>query len=282
MRQQMQTLPEDQLDPDARWLREVNAGALLVRFVNLTFTGLTGLNLEQDVLPWMGVNYALYLRLIPLAEETGLPLTLDMGAVSEATDPAGPAALVESIAATFEDYEVNFFERQESGGTALVFSGLIPATFPTYMQEPMRAIREFDFMVGSTETTFVAGTRPAVTFSLDPQGDTLADAAAFTEALGYALDGAQQFAFLNTRAFVPLIEQMRDRVAPRQSRDLEDLRTLAGLLSSGSISMVADAESGAVARFVLTLAQEPLEPAPAVEAEPTLIPTVLPTPTPSS
>lgn len=257
IQKQMQALPVDELDEDVRWMRVVNPGALLVRFATLSFTGLTGLNLEQDVLPWMDGDYAAYLRLLPLPPDSEAEATPDFAFLIEASDAAGPAALVDSIAATLDDYAVTFFERQDISGPALVFSGLIPAMSPEH-ETAMRAIRELDLIVGSSDNLLVAGTRSAATYSLDPQGDVLADSPAYAEALSYALDGAQQFWFMNTRAFVPVIDTLIARETGRSQQDMRDARILAGLLSSGSISAVAHAD-GAVARFVLTLAADPLE-----------------------
>lgn len=276
MQQQMQSLPLDEMDEDTRWMRFVNPGAVMERFATLSFTALTGMDLEQDVLPWMDGDFAGYLRLLPLPPDSEAEAMPDFALLVEASDAAGPAALVESITATLEDYEATFFERQEG---SLVISGLFPAMTLKHA-EALSAIRELDVIVGSSDNLFVVGTRQAATDSLNPPAETLADSPAYQEALGYALDGAQQLWFMNTRAFVPVIETMIARETGRSQQEMREARILAGMVSSGSISAVAQ-EGSVVARFVLTLAREPLEPL-AGEAEPEMIPTVLPTPTPSS
>lgn len=258
IQQQLRSLPADQLDEDVRWMRAVNPGVLLERFITLGFTGLTGLDLQQDVLPWMDGDYAAYLRLLPLPEDSASEAAPDFALLVEASDTAGPAALIDGMAAALEDYGVTFFERQEIAGPALVLTGLIPAMSPRH-EAALQAIRELDLIVGSGDGLLVAGTRAAATYSLAPQGETLADSPAYTEALGYALDGAQQFWFMNTRAFVPVIDTMIARETGRSQQDMREARILAGLLSSGSISAVASPDGSAVARFVLTLAADPLE-----------------------
>jgi hypothetical protein len=274
-----QTVPEDEMDEDARWLRYVNAGNAAVTFANLAFAGMTGLNLENDVLPWMGGNYAAYLRLLPLPEESGAEAMPDFAVVIEATDPAGAPKLLDSLDSAFKQYQLPFSREEVGGSQTLVLSDPLRAFVPPRMQERLQDMPELDILIGGGADVLALGTRPAATYSLDPQGDSLADAPAFTEAKKYALDGAQQFGYLNTRAFVPVIETMISRETGRMAQDMRDARILSGLFSSGSFSTVSK-DGSMVARFVLTLAKEPLEPlAVEAEPEPTMIPTVLPTPT---
>ncbi|MBI5671114.1 MAG: DUF3352 domain-containing protein [Chloroflexi bacterium] len=259
LQEQARALPDDELDEDTRWLRDVNVGNAIVAFTNLSFAGVTGLNLEQDVLPWMGGNYAAYLRLLPLPEETDATVAPDFAVLVEATDSAGPQTLVEALGSALEQYGFPPTTEDVNGTSTLVFGAALRHLYERgAARERLAAAPELDLLIGGNDNLFIVGSRPAVVDSLMSAGDRLADAPAFIEAQTYALDGAQQFWYLNTRAFVPVIDTFIARETSRSQQDMREARVLAGLFSSGSISTVARADGGTVARFVLTLAQDPL------------------------
>jgi protein-disulfide isomerase len=117
-----------------------------------------------------------------------------------------------------------------------------------------------DILIGASDKLFAMGTRPGVTFSLAPQGDSLATSPAYGEATRYALKNPQLFAYMNLRAFAPLLDREIARGAEEvfAQRNLEQQRALLGLLSSGSLSGVYKNDKTVVVRAVLTLAKEPL------------------------
>lgn len=287
LQEQARALPDSRLDDDARWLRDINVGNAVVTFVNLTFSGATGLNLEGDVLPWMGGNYAAYLRLLPLPPETGVEAALDYALLVEATDTDGARALVDSLENALEQYELTYSREAIGAGSALVLAAPIQLTIPSGLREQPALQPEQDVLIAASDNLFALGSRPAVTYSLGAEGDSLVDAATFIEAQQHALDGAQQFGYLNARAFVPAIDAVITRASGRSAQDLRDARALAGLFSSGSMSVVASDSGGTVSRLVFTLARDPLE-APPPEAEPAFeitappTPTYVPSPTPAS
>lgn len=258
LQEQAQTLPDSFFGRNreqADLLRSVNLGAAFTAFTNLTFAGVTGLNLERDVLSWMDGDYALYLRGVP--GSAALPVLPDFALVVAASQPDGPARLVDALADALDQYGLAYSREVVGAGEALAITAPLRLLFPPAQRAALLSIGELDFLVGANRGVLAAGSRKAVTYSLNPKGNKLADAPAYAEALGYALPGAQAFGFLNTRAFVPLVDDLIRRGVA--AADLRALRPALGLFSSGSFSGVAHDDGSSTARFVLTLADAPLE-----------------------
>ncbi len=258
LRQQLQQQPDSFFGQDrerAELLRNVNLGAAVTGFINLTFAGVTGLNLEREVLPWMDGDFALYLRGLPGNAE--LPALPDFAVVIESSQPDGPAQLVRALADAFDQYGLNYRREPVANGEALAITAPLRLLFPQELRGALAELSELDLLVGRSGDLLAIGSRKAVAYSLTPKGSNLADAPAYAEALGYALPDSQQFWFLNTRAFVPLVDELIRRGV--SAANLRQLRPALGLFSSGSVSAVAQADGRSTARFVLTLAEAPLE-----------------------
>jgi hypothetical protein len=260
IQEQLRQMPESAFRSESeRALRDVNWGQALSAFINLGFAGVTGLNLEKDVLPWMDGDYALYLRPLALPAELGTDATLDFAFVIQATDAQGPARLVSALSSAFDQYGISYTAEAVGEGQALALTAPIRLFFPEAVRARMGRTPEVDFLIGQNDDRFAIGSRKAVTFSLNPKGDNLADSAAYQEAWGYALEGSQTFAYLNTAAFVPFVDEIisRQDASTFRVRDLQDLKTLLNLFSSSSLSAVARDNSASVGRAVLTLAEPP-------------------------
>lgn len=258
LQQQLQQQPDAFFSQDrevVELLRNINLGAAVTGFINLTFAGVTGLNLEREVLPWMDGDFALYLRGLPGNAE--LPALPDFAVVVESSQPDGPARLVSALADALDQYGLNYRREQVGNGEALAITAPLRLLFPQELRGALAGLSELDLLVGHSDSLLAIGSRKAATYSLSPKGNNLADAPAYAEALGYALPDSQQFWFLNTRAFVPLVDELIRRGV--SAANLRQLRPALGLFSSGSVSAVAQADGSSTARFVLTLADAPLE-----------------------
>jgi hypothetical protein len=261
IQEQARQMPDSAFTDEAdKMLREFNAGAVMASFFSLSFTGATGLTLD-DVLPWMDGDFAAYLRVQSLPEETGEDAAPDFAALVESSDPAGPLALLDALETSLQNYGVSISRETVGSGEALVLQSPMRHMFRPRVAERLAGFADMDILIGASDQLFIAGSRAAVTASLAAGGDMLADSPAYQEALEIALDGAQQLWFLNTRAFVPFIDEQLGRLDASTFRinNMREMRALAGLLSSGSISVVVAEDGAMVARFALTLAQEPLD-----------------------
>lgn len=254
----------------------------LLTFGELAFSGMTGLNLQNDVLAWMTGDYAGYLRLLP--SET-LPLLVDLVLVVEAADPAAAQHVIDQLASALDQYEFAY-ERVDEG--TLAFTSPLRLLFPRERRAPFMAARELDVLVGTNGSVFALGTRPGVEVSLNARGDGgLASDPAYTAAQAYFLSGAESLGYMNPRPLFPLIRQLAET---RDSRDLLLAIPFLSLLESASISAVS-ADAGVVSRFALTLSDQPLEGFEELQSSlmpretppPTLpTPTFVPTPTASA
>jgi protein-disulfide isomerase len=254
-------MPESNFNrPADRFLRHFRLGDA-VTFTEFAFAGMTGLNLEKDVLQWMTGSYAMYLRVLPLDSQQ-LPVTLDIAAVVENTDAAAVNKIVGNIQDSFKQYRIPNTEETIGGGKALVLKNPFLPFFPPRLATELKDAPDFDLVLGANDKVLTFGTRRAAAFSLDPKGDTLAKAEPYLEAQQYALKDAVQLWYLNTRAFVPLLDRELGKLPADsyQRRGLNDVRTAAGLFSSGSLSLVTHQDKGNTVRLVLTLAKEALPP----------------------
>lgn len=251
----------------------------LLTFGELAFSGMTGLNLQNDVLAWMTGDYAGYLRLLP--SET-LPLSVDLALVVEATDPAAAQHVIDQLASALDQYEFAY-ERVDEG--TLAFTSPLRLLFPRERRASLMAARELDVLVGTNGSVLAMGTRPGVEASLNAREDGgLASDPAYTAAQAYFLAGAEALGYMNLRPLFPLIRHIAEM---RDSRDLLLAIPFLSLLESASISAIS-ADAGVVSRFVLTLSDQPLEGfeelqsslMPRATPPPTLpTPTFVPTPT---
>jgi hypothetical protein len=234
-------------------LAEIESGIAGVEFA---IRGLTGLDLEDDILSWMTGDLALWVGLSPAAARAtslfgalagGLPV--DFGILIDATaDPDGAAALVEGLksALTFAARQTpaNSGTRitvtdETIGGNAAVSVSIVDRSLPF----------PIELVVGASADVFAMGTRAAVEAALNP-GVGLDSDPAFQEALRYALPDTVQLQYLAGAPLAPLF-----RLLPMEGSadDAQALVDFVSLISSSSISS-STANGLSYARLVLTLA----------------------------
>jgi hypothetical protein len=225
--------------------------------ITFALRGLTGLDLEEDILSWMTGEYALYLGLTPAVEEAdnlfaaladGLPVNFGL-LVDASADPEAAAGVVDGIAqaidfAATQSGEATEIETSDEtiGGTDALVITITDRGLPF----------PIELLVASNEEVFVFGTRGAVQAALAPDGSLSSDAA-FQEALGYALPDASAFLYLAGEGLQPLANLAATAGGPEAEEQAEVLRSVFGLLSSSSASSTMGADGMQVQRWVITL-----------------------------
>lgn len=243
--------------------------------VNLSFAGFTGLSLENDFLPMLDGNFALFLRV--LEDETGM-LIPDVGFVSEVSDPelafANVAQLQASLEAYGSPYSVETVAEDANVIAAQWLRSLLQTSSPNV-----------DVLIGTDGRSFVIGTRRAV---LDAR-NSLSHDPSYLAAQAYFLPDTSQIGYFGGRALVGLVDKLIASYPPstREISDLPELRALLTGVESISITSSFVSNESALARFVLTLAELPPRSggAASVDAVPedmSAPPGALPTPTSTS
>jgi hypothetical protein len=214
----------------------------LITFGQLSFAGMTGLNLERDIFTWMDGDFAVFVRVAP-SELVGL--TLDGALVVEASsNPDAAVNVVTKLGEAFDQYNIPY--TRENDVVALE-SPL--ATFATGRQrEDLLRSRELDLLIGVSGDVFSMGTRRAVEYALTPAEGSLSASSAWQAATSLFLPDAQAVAYLNLPSLIPVL-------APRM-RWSEEQVAAASLLESASLTATMG-EAGMTARLAFTLGQAP-------------------------
>jgi hypothetical protein len=234
-------------------LAEIESGLAGVEFA---VRGLTGLDLEEDILSWMTGDLAIWVGLTPRAARAtnlfgalagGLPV--DFGILIDATaNPDKAAALVEGLKSALNlaarqtpaDSGTRITVADETiGGNAAVSVAIVDRSLPF----------PIELVMGSSADVFAFGTRAAVEAALNPGAGMDTDPA-FQEALRYALPNTIQLQYLAGAPFAPLFQTLSNEGV---GDDVEALFNLISLISSSSISSTT-ANGLSYARLVLTLA----------------------------
>ncbi len=240
-------------DPDARMLAHFNLGHI-VTFINLAFAGLTGLNLQEDVLAWMEGDYAVFLRILP---DEALEYTADIGFVTETSNPGATELAINALGEATAAYEVERALEVVGEAIVLAMPGPIRALYPPeFPRETLYATDKLDFLVGGNANVAAMGTRAAVTFSLSPTDGGLAVTPAFVDAQKYLLDEAVMVWYLGVGPLRTLVEQkiLKMQEAGQMIYDIQQIYSLLALFDSGTISGIMTDTGDTVARFALTLA----------------------------
>jgi hypothetical protein len=216
-----------------------------LRFIEIGVRGLTGLDLQEDILGWMTGGYGLFFNVNPAAlDDPESVMPMDFGLVFEATDPEAAQAVVDGIReAIMQAQPENVTLSQET--VAGVDAAVIVA-------EPEDEPYPVEVLVGANDDVFVIGTRNAFTGVFEADGGLAADAA-FNEAATYFLDGSAVAFYFSPQPLAGLAEVL----AGSEDREMQQsglfLNVLSSLLHSGSITGAFN-EDGTRGRFVLSLA----------------------------
>lgn len=237
------------------------------------YASLTGLNLEKDVLAWMTGDYAVFARMLPFENETSHGQTVDIAAVTEATDPEAIADMMDGLQYALVSYNGVYNIEEIGGGEALVLPNITASFFPEGAYEPALKTPELHIMAGANDDVFAWGTRPGVTFGMDPGEDSLAANPNYITASDYFIDGATSIAFLNPDGLIVLVdiylevnniyvEILQTMESPAAAEELEAagahdaaiMLKIMQMIDSATISSKVDTEAS-VQRFTITLSE---------------------------
>lgn len=226
----------------------INFGGLTKNAITPIFAGFTGLNLEDDVLSWMTGDYAMGFGLIEVPDPIGF--TLDGAFVVEATDADAASNVVSSLGHAAELYglpgviiEDNMIVLDE-----LLPSILVQADLPA---EVVYGSPALDMLIASNDAVFAIGSRPSVSFALEPGDFTLADNGAFQHASSLFLPDTQMIFYIGTEGFVQALPALETLGAAPY--EIEQLQLMVSQVESLSFSSVMLDETSALARMTLTI-----------------------------
>jgi hypothetical protein len=211
---------------------------------NDAFEEFTGLSLNDDIVPTTSGDYAIYLRF--LFNDDGADLVIDAATIFENTDPDLADQFLEGVEEGFDD-QAMAVERDDD---LLVLPDLLRDSIDL----PSRELRSaaFDFVVGANESVLGVGSRRAVEYSLNPDGDSLADTETFDEAARYFLGDTEMLWYVNGAV---LREALLSLPSDTQIELGVTEQTMV-LLHSASITRLTDGDSDTLTRMVLMLWDE--------------------------
>ncbi|MDX1994187.1 MAG: DUF3352 domain-containing protein [bacterium] len=251
-------------------LGAVSLGGLTRANLSVLFAGLTGLNLEDDVLSWMTGDYASYLRLLTVDEP--LSVTLDAGLLFEATDPDAASAVLTQLETAANAYQLGSAKEEIGEGSALVLEAPLRVLLQGIVPPDAILAEELNLLIGTNEEVFALGSRPAVEDALLPQGDRLLDSPVYQYAAEtLLLPDPFIVYFINVP---PLTEALPALSVLVPENDLRQIGFFLGVLESATISARMSDDNAITARLTLTIEDEPAEPLPMPTASvPMMVPT---------
>jgi hypothetical protein len=240
---QQEFLPEGAESP----AEQIDAGLAQVQFA---VAGLTGLNLEEEILSWMTGNYALAFRLSPalsdISASSEMPSSfpVDFSLLIEATDPEAAQALVDGLAQSLSFFEEDNFTLtiEEIGSTTAQVISVPPSDDMPFPVE---------FVFGASEDVFVIGTPRMAEAALDPDEGLAADPS-YVEMQSYALENPVNVYYLAGEGLTPLVRLLVLGNAIN-SWDEDAVTNVFRLVSSSSVSWTIQEDGTSIYRLALTL-----------------------------
>lgn len=161
----------------------INFGGNIQNLVTVALAGITGQNLEADILSWMTGDYAMWSAFIPV--ESDLDFTFDMGFATEATDPDAAMAVVNRFAEVADLYDLDFVIEELADGRALNLTAPLrtPLSLLEIPGEVLFQTPELDFLIAANDDVYTLSSRPGAEFALMQAGESLADRAEFQYAV---------------------------------------------------------------------------------------------------
>jgi hypothetical protein len=228
-----------------------------VSAATIAIQGITGLNLEDELLPALTGDFAIYMGLGEAlqGEEVSMMslmggFPLEFGMVFQITDAAIIPTLVDGIANA-----LNVIPSQTEDGTQFtVGSDTIGGNeVATLRVVPEDSPFPIDLVFGGDDEVFFIGTPASARASLNPDGGLLGDAD-YQEASANFLPSSSLVYYLGGDGLQPLRE-LAPLIAGRGNREgVEALNGFLSLISSGSIS-ASYSDTASLSRMVLTLAE---------------------------
>jgi hypothetical protein len=240
------------LNPQARYAIDtfLTPGTLLAAF-NVTFSGLTGMSYERDVVPALDGDTIAYMRLLPPSAEVAqfLPVIPDFAVVHQASDNAKAQNVLDNLISASQAYGTNYPIDDVNGNDVLVFN-LFNQVLQKQGQSPLSFI---DMVITSGDGLFAYGTRAAVNEAFAPVGDNITSTTEYQNASAYFLPNAQQVLFISPRNLVEPINDYFTQQDQRAPRDWMTIREVVSTIESLTLTSTV-ANEFSLARATITLA----------------------------
>ncbi|MEO1166058.1 MAG: DUF3352 domain-containing protein [Chloroflexota bacterium] len=232
-------------DEERRILDELDI-AWLLGAINISFSGGTGLSLENDVLPVLDGDAATYLRILR-DDNAFLPIQLDSALLFQTSDPDGAAAIVEQLGVSASNFDIKISTEDYGDSSAIVLES----------DDVFSANDDnLDFLLGSSDEVVALGTRRAAENALSTD-DGLADNAIFQEAQATFLPESQQLAYLAMDPVLDLLDELAESGDIFVDDFVEELYKALSILESSSVTSTVSEDGLTTIRLVITLSDEP-------------------------
>jgi len=242
-------IPSEFLAPEEAFAMESFSLNGVLALVNTSFSGLTGLSLERDVLPVLDGDVASYVRVLP-GTRPELPVTPDFGLIFQTSNEAGAEALVDSLISASNAYGSGFMVEAYGEGAALVIPALRDLSG---IDDPA-----LDLLFAAPGDIFAFGTRPAVEYTRG-DGPGLDSTATYQAASTVFLPNPTNLLYIDVAPLGTLLEDLIDNGTLPLSQEIVQVRAALSLLESATItSTMTDDPTLAVSRMTLTLGETPV------------------------
>lgn len=227
------------------------------------FKAITGLDFRDEFISWMSGDYALFLGLNPGLDTSSMQgvmstFPVDFGLIIEATEPTAAQNTLEGITRglnqslammglTGNDDNPNQPKIEISSETIGTDSVTVLTISSRDLPWPV------EILMGADDQVFALGTRNAVTFALNPDGGLPANSE-YQRAQTYMLNNPTGVAWLGTAGLLPLADLVGAMNGSTSDDELEQVRSLLGLFSSGTMTSRVDENGNQISRAVLTFA----------------------------
>ncbi len=194
--------------------------------------GLTGLDLEKDIIPALSGDYALFAGLSPAVTDISSPndlmkqLPVEFGLVLEVSNPEVTAGIIKGVQQMLQNSDEVTAEFDDSDGIQRLTITVPPGRDLPF---PLELV-----LAGNDEVLFF-GTVNAARASLNADGGLPTDPS-YTEARAYWLDAPSTVFYLASEGLKPLANIIRMTGGFGAERDSEQFAALMSLVSSATIT----------------------------------------------
>jgi hypothetical protein len=212
--------------------------------------GVTGLSWEDDILPALNGDFAMFVAVDPALGEAesmmeifGQESIAEVGIVAEVSNPEVITGIINGVAQVLESNNDVETELEERDGTLMLT--IRPDTSSTGFP--------VELMLAGNDEVLYFGTANSAANALNPDGGLSSDAA-YQEAQGYELPDTVYLFYLAAEGLRPLINIAEMQGGSSSEQDAANLEALLNLLNSSTIT--ANYEDGINrTRMVITLSE---------------------------
>ncbi|MCA9889919.1 MAG: hypothetical protein KC546_16175, partial [Anaerolineae bacterium] len=247
---EMMAFPREYMDQEELLMLESFSFSSMIGAINTGFSGLTGLNLERDVLPVLNGDFAAFVRVLPAEGSAMIPVLPDFGMYFQTDNDEGAAMIVESLHEASLAYGTDYsIESLGEDGAALNLPVLVD-------QLGMGSMPALDLLFGAGNGVFSFGTRPAVEASMGVE-TSLTDTAAYQAAQAYFLPDSSALFYIDLAPLSVQLKNLMDDGFVPDDEAMQQVLTAFDLLESASGTVTSSDGASSLARFTLSLAPMP-------------------------